>query len=365
MADNIRIKNLYHMLSYAYQTLRETGFAKVAAEDFDNIHDLFAAIIARGTAAQVKRGLHRDYAPREETLPGLRGRIRIAESIKQQSRTRKKLVCSYDDFTVDSPHNQALKSAMSMLLRHGNVKLENKAKLRKLLPYFNEVREIPLTAIRWDGLKYHRNNASYRMLMGICRLTAEGVLPTTEAGTHRLSNWEQGEAMHRLYEKFVLSYYKRHHGAFKPKATNIGWDLRSSAETRHLPLMKTDITLSNGDRTLIIDTKYHNRTMNTYYDKVTFISGHIYQIYAYVKNCDKGATGKVAGVLLYAKTDETVTPDADFNLGGNQISLKTLDLDRDWSEITQQLDDLCGWLTVGMRYGSADHAGAPAGKNDS
>lgn len=53
----------------------------------------------------------------------------------------------------------------------------------------------------------------------------------------------------------------------------------------------------------------------------------------------------MAGVLLYAKTEEDVTPNDDFNIGGNRISLKTLDLNRDWSAIAEQLENLCGWLT--------------------
>jgi len=106
-------------------------------------------------------------------------------------------------------------------------------------------------------------------------------------------------------------------------------------------------TLQSGDRRLIIDTKYYSRTMqfNALYDSRTYISSNIYQVYTYVKNSDKGSTGNVAGVLLYAKTDETVTPDEDMIIGGNRISLKTLDLNRDWHVITTQLEELCRWLT--------------------
>jgi 5-methylcytosine-specific restriction enzyme subunit McrC len=55
MADSIKIKNIYYMLSYAYQTLRETGYDSIAEEDFDNIHDLFAAILVRGVGNQNKK----------------------------------------------------------------------------------------------------------------------------------------------------------------------------------------------------------------------------------------------------------------------------------------------------------------------
>ena len=234
-----------------------------------------------------------------------------------------------------------------MLLRHGNVKPENKQALRKLLLYFSDVTEIIPTAIRWDSLKYHRNNASYRMLMGVCRLAIKGLLLTTDAGNYKLTSWLQVEEMYHLYEKFVLSYYQQHHPYFAPKAAYIEWDLWGDAARTYLPTMKTDITLSNGNRRLIIDTKYYGHTMqaNSRFDSTTFISSHLYQIFAYVKNSDKGGTGKVAGVLLYAKTEADVTPNEDFNISGNRISLKTLDLNRGWSDITEQLETLCGWLT--------------------
>lgn len=346
MTGNISIKNIYYMLSYAYQTLRETGFDNVAAEDFDNIHDLFAAIIIRGVGNQLKRGLHRDYIPMEEALPGLRGRIRMSESINQQTLSHGKLVCSYDEFTENSPHNQALKSTMLLLLRHGNVKSDNKEALRKLLLYFGDVTAIQPTAIRWDGLKYHRNNASYRMLIGICRLAIKGLLLTTEAGTHRLATWLQDEEMYRLYQRFVLSYYQQHHPDYSPRAAYIEWDLWDEADKTYLPAMQTDLTLQKGNKRLIIDTKYYGHTMqvNTRFNSISFISSNIYQIYTYVKNSDKNATGNVAGVLLYAKTDETITPNDDFNMGGNKISLKTIDLNREWSAITKQLDNLSAWL---------------------
>ncbi len=345
-ADNHPIRNIYYMLSYAFRTLTENGYSNVADEDFENIHNLFAAILIRGVGAQVKRGLHRDYLQREEALAGVRGQILVSETIKQQTQPQGRLVCAYDEFAPDSPHNQALKSTMLLLLRHGNVRIENKKALRKLLLYFSEVSEIAPGAIRWDALKYHRNNASYRMLLGICRLTVKGLLLTTEAGTHKLASWLQDEEMYRLYERFVLNYYQTEHAELSVSAPYIEWDIQGSERSAFLPVMKTDITLQSGDKRLIIDTKYYGSTMqyNSLYDSRAFISGNLYQIYTYVKNSDSDASGNVAGVLLYAMTDEAVTPNEDMIIGGNRISLKTLDLSQEWASITEQLDSLCDWL---------------------
>ena len=43
-------------------------------------------------------------------------------------------------------------------------------------------------------------------------------------------------------------------------------------------------------------------------------------------------------MLLYAKTDEAITPDCKFVMGGNRISVKTLDLSKDFKLIAAQLD---------------------------
>lgn len=42
----------------------------------------------------------------------------------------------------------------------------------------------------------------------------------------------------------------------------------------------------------------------------------------------------------YAKTQEAITPNCLFNLGGNQIGARTLDLNQDFRQITAQLDGI-------------------------
>ena len=102
--------------------------------------------------------------------------------------------------------------------------------------------------------------------------------------------------------------------------------------------MKTDITLHNGDRTLIIDTKYYGRMMQEQFDKQTIHSGNLYQIFTYVKNLDKDNAGNVSGMLLYARTQEEIAPDLDATFGKNRIMVRTLDLNCDFSGIRGQLN---------------------------
>lgn len=58
--------------------------------------------------------------------------MNIAESIKQQTIIKQQLVCTYDDFSVDSYMNRVLKATMELLLRYDITKARKK-ELRNLL----------------------------------------------------------------------------------------------------------------------------------------------------------------------------------------------------------------------------------------
>lgn len=59
-----------------------------------------------------------------------------------------------------------------------------------------------------------------------------------------------------------------------------------------------------------------------------------------MKNQDANEAGNVSGMLLYAKTGESITPNAEFMMSGNKISVKTLDLNLHFSQIAAQLDKI-------------------------
>lgn len=128
----------------------------------------------------------------------------------------------------------------------------------------------------------------------------------------------------------IVEYYR----LYVPYALDDGFD-------EMLPAMKSDIMLSRGGNVLIIDAKYYSHTMQQQFDKRSVHSGNLYQIFTYVKNKEAELAGvphEVSGMLLYAKTDEEIQPDGVYHMSGNQISVKTLDLNQPFECIREQLD---------------------------
>lgn len=334
----IPIHNVYYMLSYAFQILNEQSYKSIATEQFHNTADLMAAILSKGIATQIKRGLGKEYILRTETLSGLRGKMDITESIKTQTILKKQMWCTYDEFSVNGTKNRIIKSTLELLLG-SDIPKHRKKELRKLMVFFSDVKNIDLHSVNWN-MKYDRNNKTYRMLISICYLVVNGLLQTNSEGNTKIMDFLDEQSMFRLYEKFILGYYKKHYTELSPSASRIPWSVDN---TIMLPIMQSDIHLQKGNTVLIIDAKYYSHTTQVKYDNHTLHSNNMYQIFTYVKNCDYvfgEEDHKVSGMRLYAKTEEEIQPDNIYQMHGNQITVKTLDLNQKFDIIAKQLDDI-------------------------
>lgn len=336
--NHIPIGNIYYMLSYAFKDLREHNVVSVKPEEFENIHQLMAEIIIRGVSYQLKKGLLRNYESCQEELAILRGKIDISDTINSGSLIRRKLVCSYDEYTDDTLMNRILKSVMLLLIR-SEIKDKQVVELRRLVRYFSSIAEVNLFNIRWDSLTYTRNHGEYRLLMSVCRIICENMLHSTEDGDVRLISFSE-ENLNKLYEKFILNYCIKHYPKLKPASSEIKWAI--NGDMGMLPKMQSDIMLTGNNRKLIIDAKFYSKSTQKHFDKDSFHSHNLYQIFTYVKNETVNYSGAVSGMLLYAKTKNDLIPNdgASFDMNGNIITVKSLDLSDDFESITKQLDEI-------------------------
>ena len=337
----ILIRNIYYMLAYAFQELRQNNYVEIKGESFDDIYDLFAEILARGIAYQLKQGLYREYVARHESMQTVKGKVDIHGTIANRMRNNQQIACNYDELSENNTYNQILVTTAFILIRHSNVKKERTSQLKKLMLFFQNVQPIDIHAIRWNTLRFDRNNRNYRMLLYICYFIVSEWLMTTEEGKYKMREFSD-EHMDRLFEKFVLEYYKKHHPATKAKAAQISWNIvEEDTDTSVLPIMQSDVLLTLGTRTLIIDTKYYSKIMQEQYGKEKLRNSHLYQIRTYVDEYDRDHLHNVDGMLLYAKTKDAVFEDAQIrHRDGYTLYIRTLDLNKDFADIKKRLDSI-------------------------
>lgn len=173
---SILINNIYHMLSYAFQTLKQETYDDVAVESFDEMYNLLAAILSKGIGLQLKQGLYREYINHQEKLTVMRGKINMPGTIKNKLLHKQVLTCDFDELSEINMLNQILKTTVMLLLRNGKVKAKYKDDLKKKMLYFSNVDSTEPTEIKWSSIRFQRNNQTYRMLVNICQLIIEGML---------------------------------------------------------------------------------------------------------------------------------------------------------------------------------------------
>jgi len=109
------------MLSYAFTSLNQGGYEDIAAEEFENIHNLFAAILAKGIGRQLKQGLYKEYLNHKEDIATVRGKINMPGTIQNQMAKKLLLTCEFDELSENNLLNQIIKTTVIILLRHAKV----------------------------------------------------------------------------------------------------------------------------------------------------------------------------------------------------------------------------------------------------
>ncbi|WP_082397756.1 5-methylcytosine restriction system specificity protein McrC [Lacticaseibacillus camelliae] len=311
----------------------------------------FAEIIVKGVRVQVRQGLYSEYVPRRESLPTVRGKIDLDGTIQLKVAQRLQVSCDFDEFSEDNQLNQVLKATMLLLLGSAQVKSARRKELRQLLPFFQNVREVPRAQLRTMleqalTMTYQRNNQNYRVLVNVCYFVLMSWLNSDQSGQFKMREFTD-EQMPKLFEKFVLEYYKQEYSPrLSAAASEIKWQIDDHAPASHLeqlPGMHTDITLRDepNQRMLIIDTKYYTQSLLRLYGKDLLKSPNFYQIYAYVKNAaEANPDYEVGGYLLYAQTQGDVQPSLRVSISGNQLGAVTLDLNQPFDRIKKQLNGI-------------------------
>ena len=348
----IYIKNIYYMLSYAFNVLHEEYYENIDKEDFENVYNMFAAILEKGISKQIKQGLYKTYISKTDDLLTLRGKIIINNTVRNKVQHSNNLNCEYDELSENNILNQILKTTVDILLREKSVDKKYRSELKKDMLYFSHIDTLDAKSIRWDRLQYQRNNKNYQILLNICYFIIDKLLMTTDKGNYKMKTFSD-EHMNLLFERFVSEYYRKHYSSKDNKYSlkmyyqnSLKWNIENDKSDgnmlRFLPTMRRDITLYDRitDKTLIIDTKYYKSMFQVNRDKESFHSNNLYQIFTYVKNADIGNKGNVAGMLLYAKVEGELTLNGKVTVCGNEIYVRTLDLNKDFEKICRQLNEI-------------------------
>jgi hypothetical protein len=128
--------------------------------------------------------------------------------------------------------------------------------------------------------------------------------------------------MRKLFERFLLNFFKHEQSVFRVNSRRFPWAGTSTANSL-LPMMHTDVTLTNGCDWIVIDAKYTPSALQRHpFGTPTLKSPHLYQLFAYLKNLPAPAGTTIDGMIVYPLGPQTL--DATFQLHGHSVRVCTL-----------------------------------------
>lgn len=348
----IPVQNLYHLLTYAWDQLEEAEQVNVTAEPADTLLDLLARVLVQGTAHVLKRGLARDYLPQQELTGRLRGKLLLADSIRQQTLPTARAWCAYDELSHDVLVNQLLKSAIHHLLTAPKLHKSLRQELRAQYVRLSDVALVPVHTVQlYDQVRLHRHTAHYRLLLSICRLVHEEVLLTQEAGEHLFRNFTGNDKrMAALFEQFVRNFYRHKYqlkeSTYKVQAEQLEWAVDAIGQQAKavLPKMKTDVSLTAANEKIIIDCKFYRKALKPHYNKEKLISDNLYQLYTYVEHGRRQRpTRRIRGMLLYPVVQQPFHFEYAITGTNDWLEVASIDLGQHWSGVEKDLLALLPW----------------------
>lgn len=343
-APKIPIANIYYLFCYAWDRFEQARAISTGAEESPDLPNLLARVLLNGVRHLLRRGLDRGYQPKLEELETVRGRIALSDSLLLRAQRVQRLACEFDELSHDVLHNRIIKATMLRLARAESLDTDLAHELRATSRMLGDVSDIRMTAAVFGRVQLHRNNAYYDLLLRICRLAFELMLPTPGGTGYLFEDVLRDERkMAGVFEAFVRNFYRAEQNLFRVESLQIRWNATpvSLDEAVQLPVMITDIFLRSPTRQIIIDTKYYAEAFQEgRFGSKSFHSGNLYQIFAYLKNAEaKGPSFLTTeGMLLYPTVGEKIA--ARYTIEGHALQLTSISLDQTWTAIAADLQAL-------------------------
>lgn len=338
----IPIQNLYYLLCFAWEYVPQELVMDVSAiPASSDVLDMCAQVLVNGTDHLIRRGLDQGYLRHQEQTARLRGRINITQTVKRQIWAKPQAVCEFDDLSPNLLHNQIIRSTIRDLILSRQTSFENQERLHIAYNNLNGIDVVRVTDATFRRIQLHRNNSYYIYLLFVCRLINFLKLPDSKGtGREHFNDLLSDEkTMEKVFEQFLRNFYRLKQKKFeRVHSVRLKWNAEATlgGNLDLLPEMRTDVTLRNDSRTVIIDAKYYKDALQENYGTKKARSDNLYQLLAYLRA--DNASGKLAypeGILIYPTGDSAV--DVSYSIEGYRVRLYTLNLDQDWQLIERDL----------------------------
>lgn len=232
----------------------------------------------------VRDGMCRSYNDIHRNESALRGRIDFTENIRRNYAHRERMCQEYQVLDEGRAENRLIRSTLDLLYMTSTDQ-DNHRDLNRILSWFDNIEPSGNVERDFGSVRIDRGMEHYSMALRWCRVFLDRRSMTSSKG-HNVS-MAFLFPMDVLYERYIARICRKvSRGRFKVSTQDAS---RRLFDERCSPQLRPDIVLRNGDRMIVLDTKWKRVS-----GRNDVSMADLYQMYAYSK---RFGTEKV--VLLY------------------------------------------------------------------
>ena len=284
--------NLYYLLSYTWNFASGRGLKQVQGEPLESVLELCVWEWMNHLAIAIQQGSLAHFHPKEEELEVVRGKI--LWSVPQANPT--KIRCRYSDHSLQHPFMAWLASIFLRLQESSSLSPYVRKRLATFTPFFKGIKP-------GDSFSDHSGSPRLHALYQLSRCLTDMILPQEGKGSYAFTSfWEEDQLMWKVFEGFVRNFYRREQRTYSVHSRRFPWrntEPFSEHAFSFLPQMETDVVLESADKHIIIETKFYREAFRKRFAHKKLISGHLYQLFAYLQNYPHQERNKLSGCLLY------------------------------------------------------------------
>jgi len=238
--------------------------------------EIFIRMFLDEVTVLMKQGLKSSYNIKSGNERFFKGKLLVSENFKHNSIRRERFFVAYDEFSLNRPENRLIKSTLRHLLRQSHDEV-NRRTIMLMQPFFEVVDVSADIRADLSRCMNDRSMSHYRMVINLCKVFLLGNSFSAFAGR------EVAIAllfpMDKVFESYVSSRIKKalSNSLIEVRTQDSQYSLFDTP-TKAFTLCP-DIVISDGSRTVVMDTKWKMLRSNAQGDRIS--QSDMYQMYAY------------------------------------------------------------------------------------
>lgn len=235
--------------------------------------EIYISMFCEEMAVLIRRGLRSDYISKMENSYALKGRLLLAQHIRQNVVHKERFFVEFDEYEAGRVENRILRTTLEFLLKKSRSD-RNQKRLREFLFVFEEIKPIYDVKNAFAQVKMGRQMKDYENLLLWARMFLD----------HKSFSSFKGKSvafallfdMNKIFEDYVAHCLRKE---------NPDWTIETQVREKYLLekpqefLLKPDLRISGAGEPWIGDTKWKLLNPNDRHYGIS--QSDLYQMYAY------------------------------------------------------------------------------------